>query len=246
MEVARTIRDSVQAVGQLHRQAAADPALAGALAAVKRLQSRRFTGTYADFLRSGTFGPAARFFLEELYGDQDFARRDEQFGRIAGAIETLFPALVARTAAAAAELHALTEDLDLGLARQWASVGPAVPDRSRYAAAWRALGREPDRREQLARVLALGRELARLARMPGLRTMLRLMRAPATAAGLQDLQRFLERGLDTFSGMARQRGAVEAFLDALQQREAHWLDLLFGPDPAACERELEHTLGQVP
>jgi hypothetical protein len=246
MEVARTIRESVEAVGRLRRQAAADPPLAEALTAIKQLQSRRFAGTYADLLRGATYAAPARFFLDELYGVQDFALRDQQFGRIAGTIETMFPAQVAQTAAGLARLHALTEDLDLHLARSWVQNASAPTPALRYAIAWKQLGREPERRDQLARVVAMGVELARMARMPGLRTMLRMMRGPASAAGLQELQRFLERGFDTFAGMARQRGAVETFLDTVNVRETRWLELLFGADLATCETELARTLGQVP
>src|SRR5687768_6579676 len=119
MEPARTIRDAVDAVTRLRQSVAGDAPLHGALVQVKRLQSQRFAGTYADLLQGGAYAPAAAFFLEELYGDKDYARRDEQFARIAGAIEKLFPAHVALTAAALARLHALTEDLDLQMARTW-------------------------------------------------------------------------------------------------------------------------------
>ena len=139
MEAARTIRDSVQQVSRLRDLAAADPQLQGALLTVKRLQSRRFSGSYADMLQGGSFAVAARFFLEELYGDRDYADRDEQFARIAGAIDTFVPAQVARTAADLAALHALTEDLDFAMARAWlradgsdvqVATGPEKKDKS--------------------------------------------------------------------------------------------------------------------
>ena len=53
---------------------------------IKVLQARRFEATYADLLQDPRHRPATRFFLDELYGDHDFAQRDAQFGRIAGAI----------------------------------------------------------------------------------------------------------------------------------------------------------------
>lgn len=244
MEAARTIRDSVELVTRLRAEATAQPALEQTLRTIKRLQSRRFAGLYADLLRGGTFADAARFFLEELYGERDFARRDEQFARIATAIERLFPAPVARTAADLAALHALTEDLDMALARAWAPTRGS--DLARYASAWQAVGRAGDRHTQLRSVVALGHELAGLTRTPGLRTMLRMMRGPATAAGLGDLQRFLETGFDTFGGMARQRGAVEAFLSTVQERESVLMDTLFAADLVACETELTRILGQAP
>lgn len=247
MEAARAIRDAVAAVSRLRQSAADDAPLRASLLEIKRLQSRRFSGTYADLLAGGPFAPAARFFLEELYGDKDYTRRDEQFARIAGAIEKLFPAHVAGTAAALAQLHAMTEDLDLQMARLWRSQAPGdLPLSRRYAIAWRELGRQDERERQLDSVLALGHELARLTRLPGLRTMLRMMRGPANAAGLADLQRFLEEGFDTFAGMARGPRAVEEFLRTVQERERQLFSLLYGQDLVAGETELERILGQAP
>lgn len=246
MEAARAIRDAVAAVTRLRQSASGDAALGDALLQVKRLQSRRFSGTYADLLAGGVYAPAARFFLQELYGDKDYARRDEQFARIAGAIEKLFPAHVAGTAAALAQLHALTEDLDVQMARLWLRTPGDAPPARHYAMAWRELGRQQEREQQLEGVIGLGEELARLTRMPGLRTMLRMMRGPASAAGLADLQHFLEEGFDTFAAMSRQRGAVEQFLGTVQERERRLFTLLYGPDLVASETELARILGQAP
>ena len=246
MEAAQVIRDSVQSVARLRQAAAGDARLHEALLAIKRLQSRRFSGTYADLLGGGVYAPAARFFLNELYGDKDYARRDEQFARIAGAIEKFFPTHVAQTAAALARLHALTEDLDVRMARLWVAQESGSTELERYAKAWRDLGAREQREAQLASVLAMGHELARLTRLPGLRTMLRLMRGPASAAGLGDLQNFLEEGFDTFAGMSRRAGAVERFLATVDERERQLFAVLYGPDPVASGTELARILGQAP
>jgi hypothetical protein len=75
--------------------------------------------------------------------------------------------------------------------------------------------------------------------------MLRMMRAPASAAGLSSLQRFLESGFDTFASVARQRGGAERFLQTIQERERQLMDLLFDASPVACETELRRILGQA-
>jgi len=246
MQSARTIRDSLQAVFALRQSVAAEPGLRPALGEVKRLQARRFSGTYADLLRSPAYAPAARFFLQELYGSKDYSQRDEQFARIAGAIERLFPAQVAQTAADLAHLHALTEDLDVQMARIWLAQSGQLGEARRYALAWHQLGRADERGLQLTSVVAMGQDLARLTRTTGLRTMLRMMRGPATAAGMGALQAFLETGFDTFAGMARQRGTVEHFLDTVRRREQALMELLYGDDLVASETELVRTLGQAP
>jgi hypothetical protein len=98
--------------------------------------------------------------------------------------------------------------------------------RQTYQQIWQALLQHPGyaqaRREQLQATHDLGLQLQRHTQIPGLRLMLKMMRAPATAAGLQDLQRFLERGFDTFGQLGR-AGKVPQFLQTVIQRETAWL-----------------------
>ena len=71
MEATNIIRDAVTRVSALRQSASDNPELAQALSAVKRLQARRFAGTYVDLLHTDQYQPAALFFLEELYSDKD-------------------------------------------------------------------------------------------------------------------------------------------------------------------------------
>ena len=243
MNTAERIRHAVAEVEQLRHENRAAPRLGAAVSAVKAFQARRFAGTYADLLAGGPYAAAARFFLEELYNERDYAERDAQFARIAGAMEKLFPRDVAETAAALAELHALTESLDHAMAIALETA--AGIEAASYATAWRRVGRRADRDRQLERVLAIGREMGRITRLPGLRLMLKMMRGPATAAGMSSLQRFLEAGFDTFAGVARTRNGVASFLAIIEERERKLLQLMFEAEPVACETELARTLGQA-
>jgi len=243
MNTAQTIRQAVAEVEALRRESLDLPEIGTAVARVKRLQARRFEGTYADLLAGGPYRAAVRFFLEELYSERDYAERDAQFARIAGAVERLFPRDVADTASALAQLHALTECLDHALAR--ALVGSGEDEVAPYVRAWKLTDRRADRQRQVDTVVAIGVEMIRLTRLPGLRFMLKMMRGPASAAGLGSLQRFLESGFDTFTAVARQPGGAERFLDTIRAREQRLMDLMFDGDSVACETELRATLGQV-
>lgn len=245
MDAAPRIRDAVARVTRLRQQSAAEPRLALAVQAIKRMQAQRFAGSYADLLAGGSFQAAARFFLDELYGDRDDSERDAQFARIAGALESLFPEAVAATAAALAELHALTEQLDCAMGRAWLDGPHSVSRTRRYIDAWRAVGQPALRRQQLETALAVGEDLVRLARMPGLGLMLRMMRKPAHAAGLGALQELLEGGFETFAALARRREGVAAFLALLRERESALFDLLFDGEAVACETHLDGLLGQA-
>jgi len=194
---------------------------------------------------SPSFGPAARFFREELYSDTDYTDRDLQFGRIAGTLQTMFPQPAVTTAVALAVLHAHTEGLDQEMGRAWLAHTDSPSDAARYTAAWRTVGQRHARQEQMQRVLAMGTDLARLTRTPGLRMMLRMMRGPAHAAGMGALQKFLEAGFDTFGQLSRQRGGVEQFLTTIEARERALMDQLFDAEPVTCETQLANTLGQA-
>jgi hypothetical protein len=211
-----------------------DPALAERVTAVKSYQQLRFARTYADLLADTRHGAAARFFLGELYGPNDFVQRDIQFARIVPALIRLFPDEIVRTVATLAALHALSEVLDGAMGRGVASLPIS---RAAYAAAWRHTGRGADRERQIQLTLDVGRALDHYTRNPVLRHSLRLMRAPARAAGLAELQSFLERGFDTFSAM---RGS-QRFLDTIATRERALAKRLFEADPVAVE-----TIGSDP
>jgi hypothetical protein len=94
-------------------------------------------------------------------------------------------------------------------------------------------------------VLGIGEELDRLTRTPGLRTMLRMMRRPATAAGLGALQNFLEAGFDTFAQMADNGSRTRIFLDTIRERESSWIHQLFTSTTAASEADLRACLAQA-
>ena len=242
---AHTIRSAVCRVGELRQAQASQAGLRDAVLAVKAVQARRFAGTYKDILSAGPFSAAASFFLTQLYSARDFAERDAQFARIAGAIERFFPSAVVQTAVNLAKIHELTESLDHHMGVAWQDGNSATGEAGRYLDAWRAVGRRADREAQLADVLDIGREMARLTRTPGLRTMLRMMRAPAHAAGLASLQDFLESGFDTFASIARADGA-RAFLGIVKERESRLIEHLFDAPRVVGETQLAATLGQAP
>jgi hypothetical protein len=231
------IHDALQAVALLRRQRAGNAGLLAASAAVKRFQASRFRATYADLLQSPRYRTASRFFLDELYGEQDYAQRDQQFARIANAMARMFPPQVVQTAAALAEVHALTEQLDDQMSRHWVAdlaQQPLASEASRYLRCWRLVADPAARYRQLDVVLELGRDLNGLTRTPGLRTLLKMMRMPARAAGLSSLQQFLESGFDAFREM---RGA-DHFLEQISVREKEWIRSLFEDDAVTCETNL--------
>lgn len=199
---------------------AASPQLLSRVEAIKSYQQRRFSHTYADLLAMPRYAGAARFFLDELYGPGDFSQRDAQFARVVPALVRLFPRDVVATVNTLAQLHALSEMLDSEMARHLAT---GVGNGEAYVAAWQATGRPSEREMQVELTLSVGQSLDELTRKPLLRHTLRMMRGPASAAGLSALQQFLESGFDTFQAM---QGAKE-FLAIVGAREHQLVETLF-------------------
>ena len=219
----QSIIASLQSVAVERQRRQEDPSLEARVRAVKSYQHARFESSYADLLAQPRYAAATRFFLDDLYGPRDFSERDVQFIRIVPALVRLFPQPIVRTVRTLSELHALSETLDTRMAEQLALPGLRAED---YKRAWRAATQPAEREHQIELMLSVGEALERYTRNLILSQSLRLMRGPARAAGLGELQRFLETGFDTFRAM---RGAKE-FLATIASRERSLADSLFAAD----------------
>jgi len=198
--------------------------------ALRAWQADRLAGTYADLLSDPRYRPAARFFLEDLYGAKDFSERDEEVARILPTMTRLLPTSAVRTFGLAVQLDCLSEELDADLVEALransTARAPLLIDASRYAAAFRACARRADRERQIALVGEIGAALDALSRKRLIAKAVELMRGPAHAAGLGDLHEFLERGFLAFRHM---QGA-DAFLATIARRERRVLERLFDGD----------------
>ena len=183
MQAALKIRTAVGAVSLLRQAEKADPALRQAVGDIRHFQSRRFAAATPTCWLAEPM-PKQHDFLDALYDDQDHAERDTQLSALRVRSKKFFPARAADAAMALAELHALTDTLDQAVDAAWLSLGNARPPAAqRYVTAWRAVDHRAKRQTQLTAVVGIGKQLARLTRTPGLRTMLRVMRGPASVTG---------------------------------------------------------------
>lgn len=246
-EVGREILRQLNTVESLRAQREANPALAAKVRTLKAYQAARFTRTYADLLASLQYRGAARFFLDELYGPQEFGARDTQFARIVPPLVRMFPTEVVHTVGVLASLHALSETLDQEMASRMAD---AQLDAAGYVRLWQATGQPEARQRQIEATLEIGSELARYTRSPVLRGSLRLMRRPARLAGLGELQHFLESGFETFGAIAD----PQQFLAIVREREQALARVLFDAAAVTSGTTLSSTasrpeaspLGQLP
>lgn len=199
------------------------PALNERLQSLRAWQAARLARTYEDLSLDPRYAPAVKFFMSDLYGPQDFARRDRELSRALGALRRALPAEFLTVLASAIELEALTAMLDRGMAIRLA--GPL--NSASYAIAYRALGRAAARRWQIELTVSIGEELARLVQLRWTALVLRAAHLPAYAAGFGVLQGFLERGFAAF----RRMKDAQPLLQAIRDRETRLMDALLCGQP---------------
>jgi hypothetical protein len=198
---------------------AADPRLARQLSRLQKWQSKRLLRSHADLHAHPRYRLAVEFFFNELYGG-DARRRDTDMIKVQRAMERLLPREGLESLCLAVQLETLSQELDADVAR-------ALPEGAitveRYAEAYRVAGRRADRERQIELTSEIGEYLDKVVRKPMVRTLVKLARKPAHAAGFGLLQEFLERGLDAFEAM---HGADE-FLRTVRDRERRAMVRLF-------------------
>jgi hypothetical protein len=204
----------------LDARVAETPGLAQTLRELRAWQAARLARTYDDLHKDNRYGAAVGFFLNELYGPQDFTRRDSDFRRAWKYFKRALPDAALQVLQRTLALQVLSEELDQAMAGRLAA-GPVTS--ASYSAAYRSVGRPEARREQIDLLIAIGEDLERLVRHTWITLALRAAHAPANAAGFGALQDFLERGFAAF----RRMKSAQRLLAAIRQRETLLMEALF-------------------
>lgn len=188
-------------------------------------QTQRLERSFARFLQDPARRPAAHFFLSDVYGDRDFSQRDADIARVMPMMQRLLPSALVGTVTDGIELGALTHALDLRMAQALQQLSPRRRkiDEALYATAYRTVGLPRLRARQIELIDHVGQGLAGALRMPGVSMLLKLSRVPAKAAGLGELQMFLERGFQAFASL----DDAQAFLADIRQHESAAMARLF-------------------
>jgi hypothetical protein len=180
-------------------------------------QARRLAWTHRDLLASDRFGPAARYFFSDLYGDRDYSPRDEGMERVLPVMTRVMPSAALESIAMGIEIHALTQELDLEmvdtLGREYGVLSQLTAEQ--YAHAYRLCDNAADRERQILQISDIGRALDRVVHYPLVFNAVRIARGPAHLAGFGALHDFIERGFVAFRHMR----CADEFLDTIERRE---------------------------
>ncbi|MDI9240129.1 hypothetical protein QLQ15_14545 [Lysobacter sp. LF1] len=196
---------------------------------LRRWQTRRLEASFDRFLKDPARRPAAQFFLSDVYNEHDFSQRDADIARVLPMMQKLLPAGLLETVADAIELGLLTHAFDLRMAQVLEGIGGSrrTLDADLYAQAYRRAGLPRLRSHQIDLLARVGLGLGGALRLPGVSMLLKLSRGPARAAGLSELQGFLERGFAAFDRL----GDARRFIAEIEQDERDVSRRLFAGDP---------------
>jgi len=221
-EISARIEAQLNSAASSRAHLAAEPGATGRRDALRVWQAARLARTHADLLETPRYTDTALFFLSDIYGPKDLSRHEDAVRRIFPVMTRVLPDAGLEIIADAFELNALSESLDGAMVSVLGDKVFSLTDAD-YAAAYRTVGRRGDRERQIELVDHLGHALDRLTQRRFAGTTLAIMRRPAEAAGLSDLQNFLERG---YRAVRQMNGAGE-FLEKIRLRETALLETWF-------------------
>lgn len=180
-------------------------------------QVRRLAATYADLAADRRYAEAMRFFMEDLYGPEDFAQRDADLDRVFPVMSRMLPTQALAALTRALELHVITQQLDarmLSILEQELGM-TTVLSPAMWAQAYRRCNHRTEREKQIRLIIDAGRLLDEVVRRPLVYGLVVLARGPAHAAGFGELQGFVERGFNAFRGMP----SAKEFIATIERRE---------------------------
>ena len=217
-----------QIIRHLHNirtmQEIADKAgLTDAIRAVQVWQCKRLLTSHQQMYQQKRFKPAVEFFINELYGPNDFSQRDQDIARVVPKMSKFLPEKALQSLALALHLNTLSFELDLSLAKKLVDT---EINRDSYANAYVDCDDLAKRQQQIDYIRNLGNDLAEVVKIKGISSLLFISRKPAKMAGVLVLHEFLVKGFKAFKNI----GDVEDFIIPLVNKEHQIMQQLVNPN----------------
>jgi len=190
--------------------------------AVQAWQCQRLLATHQEMYQQKRFKPAVEFFINELYGPNDFSQRDQDIARIVPKMSKFLPESALQSLATALHLNAISFELDFDLARKLVDT---EINRDTYAEAYISCNSLATRQQQIDYIRTLGNDLADVVKMKGISSLIFISRRPAKLAGVLALHEFLEKGFKSFKNL----GNVEDFIIPVVNKEQQIMQQLANP-----------------
>jgi hypothetical protein len=214
-QAANLFREQIRRSNELHIEYLDDSQLRRSYERFANWQLEHLLPFFADLYEQPGYAEAIDFTMNDLEG-VGISSRDRDLERAAPAITHMLPLGALQTIAKAAEMNARVLKSNIAICRALL-VRNELPDlitERNYGIACRKASSLEELVELVHLITDLGRTLKSLVHIPMIGMTLRVMRAPAHAAGFGALQDFLERGYSTF----KQIPDIDLFLSEIENR----------------------------
>jgi hypothetical protein len=191
---------------------------------LRKWQCSRLLFSYDALYQQKKYRAAMDFFTEELYGPNDFTKRDEDIKKVLPLMEKVLSKDTLATFELALKLNTLSYQLDFDLAKKLDGITDISSEQ--YAEAYRLCNNLGKRQLQLELIEMLANNLAGIAHRTTIMLVLKLSRKPANLAGLGELQAILEKGANAFRKIKK----IDGFINPIIQGETVIMQSLFSGD----------------
>jgi hypothetical protein len=205
------------------QEIAENAGLMSTIRAVQAWQCKRLLASHQQMYQQKHFKPGVEFFINELYGPNDFSQRDQDIARIVPKMSKFLPEKALQSLASALHLNTLSFELDFDLAKKLVDT---EINRDTYAKAYTSCDNLVNRQQQIDYIRILGSDLADVVKMRGIASLLFISRKPAKMAGVLALHEFLEKGFTSFKNL----GNVEDFIMPIVNKERQIMQQLADPN----------------
>lgn len=214
-QAANLFREAIGRSNTLHIEYLDDPQLLRNYDRFANWQLQHLLPFFADLYEQPGYAEAIDFTMNDLAG-VGISSRDRDLERAAPAITRMLPVGALQTIAKAADMNARVLKSNIAICRALLVRNelPKVITERDYCVACRKASTLSELVELVHLITGLGETLMSLVHIPMIGATLRVMRAPAHAAGFGALQDFLERGYLTF----KQIPDIELFLAEIEKR----------------------------
>jgi hypothetical protein len=205
------------------QEIAENAGLMSTIRAVQAWQCKRLLASHQQMYQQKHFKSGVEFFINELYGPNDFSQRDQDIARIVPKMSKFLPEKALQSLASALHLNTLSFELDFDLAKKLVDT---EINRDTYAKAYTSCDNLVNRQQQIDYIRILGSDLADVVKMRGIASLLFISRKPAKMAGVLALHEFLEKGFTSFKNL----GNVEDFIMPIVNKERQIMQQLADPN----------------
>ena len=188
---------------------------------LRKWQCARLLFSYDVLYQQKQYRSAMDFFTDELYGPNDFTKRDEDIKKVLPLMEAVLSKETLATFELALKLNTLSYQLDFDLVKKLDGVIDISSEQ--YAQAYRSCNNLDQRQLQLELIEMLANNLAGIAHRKSIMLVLKLSRKPAKLAGLEELQAILEKGASAFRKIKK----IDDFIKPILQGEKVIMESIF-------------------